>query len=147
MRRAIVQRLMRPLVIVERQPPADAPARLGHRTIRLDEYLLVFKASPQPLDEDVVQIPPLAIHADPNPASLQFSQKVRTGELSPLVGVEDLRLAVPFQRLLQRFDAEARRSEEHTSELQSLRHLVCRLLLDTATTEIYTLSLHDALPI
>src|ERR1039458_6752097 len=99
----------------------------------------------------------------------------------------------------------ANRSEEHTSELQSLRHLVCRLLLekkkehaglrsgasglpyaarrvvpllgvavglprwregrspvtrpladqfplffffnDTATTEIYTLSLHDALPI
>src|SRR5262245_31109030 len=65
------------------------------------------------------------------------------------------------------------RSEEHTSELQSLRHLVCRLLLekknrlhirhtrqssvsqfhlvplvsDTATTDIYTLSLHDALPI
>src|SRR6476619_7488968 len=78
------------------------------------------------------------------------------------------------------------RSEEHTSELQSLTKLVCRLLLekkkrhhrsgagdrrrqghdqlpralrgavqaeavfffnDTATTEIYTLSLHDALPI
>src|SRR5215475_7989881 len=59
----------------------------------------------------------------------------------------------------------ARRSEEHTSELQSRENLVCRLLLekkkkkiitliffffffnDTATTEIYTLSLHDALPI
>src|SRR6266581_2568995 len=82
----------------------------------------------------------------------------------------------------------AARSEEHTSELQSPVHLVCRLLLekknrrvlrgrarvrargerpqfdrhavrnrrataggfffnDTATTEIYTLSLHDALPI
>src|SRR5215813_7069194 len=69
----------------------------------------------------------------------------------------------------------AARSEEHTSELQSRPHLVCRLLLekkkktpkimklssanlvvealrnfffnDTATTEIYTLSLHDALPI
>src|SRR5471030_2957833 len=89
----------------------------------------------------------------------------------------------------------ATRSEEHTSELQSLRHIVCRLLLekkkkiqvpqngktsagpmykcdwlssqtdtssngqmqiyglaifffnDTATTKIYTLSLHDALPI
>src|SRR3990167_9273102 len=47
-----------------------------------------------------------------------------------------------------------RRSEEHTSELQSQSNLVCRLLLekkkiviifffnDTATTEIYTLSLH-----
>src|SRR5215510_3660466 len=83
----------------------------------------------------------------------------------------------------------ATRSEEHTSELQSRGHLVCRLLLekkntrrpprivarpvitappptvtkfgplndpispqfffftDTTTTEIYTLSLHDALPI
>src|ERR1039458_8377369 len=41
------------------------------------------------------------------------------------------------------------RSEEHTSELQSLRHLVCRLLFDNDTSppEIYTLSLHDALPI
>src|SRR5947199_193302 len=39
------------------------------------------------------------------------------------------------------------RSEEHTSELQSLRHLVCRLLHATATTVTYTLSLHDALPI
>src|SRR5580765_5512188 len=58
----------------------------------------------------------------------------------------------PHRRLLHR-------SEEHTSELQSPVHLVCRLLLekknpsitsffnDTATTEIYTLSLHDALPI
>src|SRR5262245_39224149 len=41
------------------------------------------------------------------------------------------------------------RSEEHTSELQSLRHLVCRLLLEnsTLTPHIYALSLHDALPI
>src|SRR6266480_2156958 len=86
-------------------------------------------------------------------------------------------------------DSHRRRSEEHTSELQSHVNLVCRLLLekkknnkrstlgskktksviclshffhvffdfffvffffffnDTATTEIYTLSLHDALPI
>src|ERR1035438_6178255 len=28
------------------------------------------------------------------------------------------------------------RSEEHTSELQSLRHLVCRLLLEKITAEI-----------
>src|SRR5687767_14061716 len=65
------------------------------------------------------------------------------------------------------------RSEEHTSELQSLAYLVCRLLLEkkqdhgslraaraysrptgrrflspqVAATNIYTLSLHDALPI
>src|SRR3712207_1757863 len=39
------------------------------------------------------------------------------------------------------------RSGEHTSELQSRQYLVCRFFNDTATTEIYTLSLHDALPI
>src|SRR5947208_161204 len=43
--------------------------------------------------------------------------------------------------------ADVVRSEEHTSELQSPDHLVCRLLLDTAPPAIYTLSLHDALPI
>src|SRR5215471_7794211 len=105
-----------------------------------------------------------------------------------------------LDRLLGGLDPQrpqrAMRSEEHTSELQSRRDLVCRLLLekkktelyvhfvqfvsndlrlsqdfvdvvvvgivlflgeanqlfvfffnDTATTEIYTLSLHDALPI
>src|SRR5947208_1301957 len=43
--------------------------------------------------------------------------------------------------------ANVSRSEEHTSELQSPDHLVCRLLLETATTATSTLSLHDALPI
>src|ERR1039458_136295 len=111
--------------------------------------------------------------------------------------------AGPRQARPKAFRHSFRRSEEHTSELQSLRHLVCRLLLeknaseqpsptagpftaappgfglagrraparrqyatraanmkseakssdqpfffnDPATTEIYTLSLHDALPI
>src|SRR5436853_951285 len=35
------------------------------------------------------------------------------------------------------------RSEEHTSELQSLRHLVCRLLLEKKKTR-KTLQSHDA---
>src|SRR5437868_4394287 len=49
------------------------------------------------------------------------------------------------------------RSEEHTSELQSRFDLVCRLLLEKKNTldlfthpltaTLYTLSLHDALPI
>src|SRR5687768_3724832 len=43
--------------------------------------------------------------------------------------------------------AANRRSEEHTSELQSRLHLVCRLLLASASSDISTLSLHDALPI
>src|SRR5262245_25257489 len=48
--------------------------------------------------------------------------------------------------LLRRFNAQIggpavvalRRSEEHTSELQSLRHLVCRLLLEKKKTSTTT---------
>src|SRR5947207_2843824 len=40
-----------------------------------------------------------------------------------------------------------RRSEEHTSELQSHSDLVCRLLLDAPAPRLSPLSLHDALPI
>src|SRR2546429_244320 len=103
--------------------------------------------------------------AKPKPSALEFLLQLDViGELLPKVGKDQWQT----------------RSEEHTSELQSRLHLVCRLLLekkkterriggsslcdqcksvgvsrfyvffffnDTATTEIYTLSLHDALPI
>src|ERR1043166_5248721 len=47
------------------------------------------------------------------------------------------------------FEHVQRRSEEHTSELQSRFGISYAVFFfnDTATTEIYTLSLHDALPI
>src|SRR5262245_51596888 len=41
--------------------------------------------------------------------------------------------AIPVGRVLS--SPYCRRSEEHTSELQSLRHLVCRLLLDKKKKE------------
>src|SRR5258705_9178347 len=44
---------------------------------------------------------------------------------APLIGDYRAVLAVPLMR-----DGAVERSEEHTSELQSLRHLVCRLLLE-----------------
>src|SRR5690606_26385874 len=45
-------------------------------------------------------------------------------------------------------DYARRRSEEHTSELQSRENLVCRLLLEQPPTEVVShVSLHDALPI
>src|SRR5258707_10287698 len=95
-RRAIAQCLVRPLVVVELKPFADAPARLDHRAIRLDENLLIFQAPPQPLDEDVVQIAAPPIHADPNLSPRQLTNKIRAGELRTLIGVEYFRLAMPF---------------------------------------------------
>src|SRR5258705_5571804 len=44
------------------------------------------------------------------------------------------RFGLPPRRRNRRLEAEPR-SEEHTSELQSLRHLVCRLLLEKKKTK------------
>src|SRR5207302_1251666 len=61
--------------------------------------------------------------------------------------VEELVAGVWCEVLRRASVGRGERSEEHTSELQSRENLVCRLLLDPAPTELYTLSLHDALPI
>src|SRR2546430_412555 len=116
------------------------------------------------------------------PYTTLFRSRLETGRL------EMSRSGTCFAPVMRgSFCTLMRRSEEHTSELQSQSNLVCRLLLekknvnrcgrsrhlarklslrrkrsspnvfemaatdfffnDTATTEIYTLSLHDALPI
>src|SRR5438552_10526457 len=42
----------------------------------------------------------------------------------------DLRVDLPLAQSRERGQVDAQRSEEHTSELQSPDHLVCRLLLE-----------------
>src|SRR5712675_3221847 len=51
------------------------------------------------------------------------------------------RAAAPVRGAGRRVVASRSRSEEHTSELQSRLHLVCRLLLEKKKKEIFTRSL------
>jgi hypothetical protein len=67
----------------------------------LQIHLLVFDAAPQPLDEHVVAPGAFAVHADRNAVVGEHAGEGRAGELRTLVGVEDLRLAVLGQRILQ----------------------------------------------
>ena len=46
-------------------------------------------AAPEPLDEDVVERSPPAIHADRHAFSFQYIGESRTGELRALVAVEE----------------------------------------------------------
>src|SRR5436853_825501 len=48
-----------------------------------------------------------------------------------------------LRALLHGGDKHAGRSEEHTSELQSLRHLVCRLLLEKKKKHKYDFTHND----
>src|SRR2546425_6566772 len=69
--------------------------------------------------------------ADREPVLVDGEDQVERGDLlldqAPLV---DAARAFEQQRLRVDVDEEVLRSEEHTSELQSLAYLVCRLLLE-----------------
>ena len=80
-RRPITQSLVRSLLVVESQPRIDPSACLDHRAIRLDKHLFLFQAPPQAFDEDVVQEPALAIHADPD--ALTRKRNVSTTLIHP----------------------------------------------------------------
>src|SRR5204863_9017474 len=86
--------------------------------------------APQPLDEDVVHAPALAVHADGDPVPLEGAGKVVAGELAALVGIEDLRPAVARESFLERFDAPKcpRHSRQHENGRESPRR---RLKLST----------------
>ena len=52
---------------------------------------LIFERAPQPFDKDAVQGTTYAIHTNSVPFLLQTPREVDAGEVSALVGVEDLR--------------------------------------------------------
>src|SRR5438045_7393572 len=55
----------------------------------------------------------------------------------------DARILLHLRRRQRRIGLLGERSEEHTSELQSLRHLVCRLLLEKKKKNTCTAATHQ----
>ena len=96
------------LLVIKAEPGADAGLGLGDAGVGVEVDLLVFEAAPQPLDENVVHIAALAIHADGDLVALQGAGEVVAGELAALVGIEDLGLCIPGERFLERLDTELR---------------------------------------
>src|ERR1035441_10965342 len=68
----------------------------------------------------------LMIRRPPRSTLFPYTTLFRSVALSPLAEVPDPVPEAPMPD----------RSEEHTSELQSLRHLVCRLLLEKKNKEL-----------
>src|SRR5205814_10534660 len=90
-------------------------------------YTTLFRSTPAPYatarkGSTLVALSKLRSRAKRRPGSREGSFRVRSEGRQPIDGADRHRALsgaglLPF------------RSEEHTSELQSLRHLVCRLLL------------------
>src|SRR5207253_8452466 len=70
---------------------------------------------------------------NPNQPKARMKQPIRTADMScPMIGLaEPSRLNLPMR------GPTIRRSEEHTSELHSRGHLVCRLLLEKKKDKLY----------
>src|ERR1700736_5784075 len=77
------------------------------RRAQVDPFVL--HGPPQALDEDVVVAAPASVHADLDFMIPQHLGELITGELRPLIGIEDAGLAEPGEGLAQRPDTDPRR--------------------------------------
>jgi len=86
-----------------------ARANSGSRaSVVLEVDVLVFDATPETLDEDVVQRPTAPVHADGDPFAQEHLGEGGAGELRTLVGLEDVGPAIAAQGVFQAVDAELR---------------------------------------
>src|SRR5258705_8492257 len=72
----------------------------------------------------------LMIRRPPRSTLFPYTTLFRSRDLVGRITVAGALAGVGFDHDLEAGLDETARSEEHTSELQSLRHLVCRLLLE-----------------
>src|ERR671914_2490176 len=77
----ITQSLMRSLQVVEVKVSPYSSPDFFTSSICFQIHLLVLQTPPQPLHKDVVGIPSLPIHADPNSCLQQHPSEGVTGEL------------------------------------------------------------------
>ena len=81
---------MESLAIMETEISSQSINRLRHGLVVIQINLFVFDASPEPLNEDIVQCAAAAVHADPDLALFENSGKSIARELRALISVEDL---------------------------------------------------------
>src|SRR5690554_7462997 len=87
-------------------------------------YTTLFRSVPVPAGEDPWT-------GEQLPATIRYAAWLADG--TPAGGWDSYRYTV-LTYGHDRYTTEAKRSEEHTSELQSRPHLVCRLLLEKKKT-------------
>src|SRR5258708_28054689 len=86
--------------IIKVEITADRNACFADAFVGPQIHLLVFDASPQPLDEHIIPPGPFAVHADGDAVAGEHGGEGRTRELRAPRGVEDLRPArTPPRRL------------------------------------------------
>ena len=100
---------MRPRLVIACQVPPHALTGGADAVIGPHLHLLVLHAPPQPFHAHVIPPAPGAVHTDLDAMVFQESRELLAGELAALVRVEDVRIPVADQRLVDGIDAEVSR--------------------------------------
>ena len=87
-RHAISQALMGSFVVIEEKIDLQTPLQCRDRGVFPEIDFFIFDTAPQPFDEDIVETPTLAIHADPDVGVLQATGESQRRELRSLVGLK-----------------------------------------------------------
>ena len=88
-RSLVLQRLVRPSSVVEREPLPNSFSGLTGRIVFIEIHFLPLEGSPEPFGEDIVDGSPFAVHTDPDVSGEEAFQIAVTGEMAPLVTVEN----------------------------------------------------------
>ena len=96
-----VKARMRAPGVIECEVPADRGAGIGNGIVSSEIHFLILHRAPNSLNENIVAPRTLAIHADGDAVPDEDAGELGTGELTALIGVEDVRPAVPGERLFQ----------------------------------------------
>src|SRR5215475_4917997 len=98
---------MRPLSVVELEIFLESVQCHFDVRVIVQIYLLVLDSAPESFDKDIVQSATSPIHADLNGTTGEALGELDAGELSALVGIEDLGLGTACQCPFQSRNAEA----------------------------------------
>ena len=98
---------MRAFAVVEPYPVIDDPLGLEAVIDFVQIDCLLLQGSPEPLDEDVVQIAAPPIHRDFDIGLRQRLDPIRARALATLIRIHDLGLAIFGDGFLQCFNAKA----------------------------------------
>jgi hypothetical protein len=98
---------MGPMVIIVGEPTRQARPQFasGLESVEIDAFVL--HRPSQALDEDVVHPAAPTIHADPHFGLAQHGGEGVAGELTALIRIEDLWLAVAGHGIMQSFNAKS----------------------------------------
>lgn len=94
------------LMVVEGDPSASPGLRLRACLPGVQIDALILQGPPEPLDEDVIETVPFAVHRDAGADPFQPVDSGERRELRPLIGVHDLGRAEAGDRFVQCPDAE-----------------------------------------